>query len=1130
MLSDRGVQVYLFVLGWAIAGCARMHYRRRPESFRADSRTNELDGREADKSASHIPPFLSATVLAITWFLIFRFILSNLNTSESYFDDAYKDVLRTPAHYATSAQLLTWAAVAVVWAAGDHKCDARYLIFGFLGAMGAAFSLWVPSAHDGVHGGGGGAMRRRRERARERKSVPIAYVVCSALAFLCVTRLRPCIPSIDVQCTGDQGFGTFLPNFRHWLQALHIVLILPLALSRLFPKQPSVDASVLYLSLAIASSAWHLAQGGIFALPRSDCQISIFTDLVACSFLTLYTVFRDSMLLSSSLSRSRSSRRYEGATAMALRNTSMAAMAMPVLSPAAVLAGHLFLCQVGAAHGELVWRAQRWMAKHMRERCPSEHEEEGAGRGWCNLGLWTDIIDEPCANGGGTAKANGVNGTSSGTDHDRASKGQKLYGYDEACERLATTLATAAHVNPTTSVLCCGCGSRSEPLLYRRKFGARHVTGIDTNVCEVEESRTVLRCEEDGGDFQVRRVRAGVEDLLLNGNGNTEDETLFPPFFFDRILALDNMYHYTDKHGFLEDCMAMLPPGGKIGVTDIILADEQGGKLSLTVHAILRLMGVRCSNVWTESEYRARLSEIGFSDAHFKRVGASVFAGWRDVLPAFLLRNLDYAVIVCSKPALDNDKPPRTKKKVAIVGSGLAGLSAARCITSSSHAANIEVTVLESNTKPGLAAHTKFIGSQLVDVPARMAAEGYYGAYIRLLDELRIPTTVVRTDCTYYGDDGKGGSLAIGYDRSSWANLWGAITVGGPGKLVGLLCAVSSISDDDAVASSLGDESLCEKEKHPRPTFGDWMQTHFGTNPRAVSICSGVMSNGNQTENEHGDCCEHYASDLPALTCRDEPFLYILIGSICWMLSCTYDHLINYPADVVLQYIRGLNLRQLGLFRKGQVVRVDPSIKSLERALLYGVKDLHCGTKVSGLDESRVIDGVQYDAIICATEARAVPRVVQDCAPTFGDVRYHPSTVYLHTDARMMPPNRRDWRCWNVEQRPGREGPQLTFWLNEFFSDADFGEAEVFQTWAPLTDIDPEKILQRSEFERVVHTGGTSDLVRRIQAEQGKRGIYYAGSYVVYGMGLLEQALTSGTDAGNKVLTDLFRDGLDRFA
>ena len=46
-----------------------------------------------------------------------------------------------------------------------------------------------------------------------------------------------------------------------------------------------------------------------------------------------------------------------------------------------------------------------------------------------------------------------------------------------------------------------------------------------------------------------------------------------------------------------------------------------------------------------------------------------------------------------------------------------------------------------------------------------------------------------------------------------------------------------------------------------------------------------------------------------------------------------------------------------------------------------------------------------------------------------------------------------------------------------------------------------------------MHTADTPRLLRDIEAVQGTDGIYYAGAYCVYGMGLLEQAAVSGAAA-----------------
>ena len=87
-----------------------------------------------------------------------------------------------------------------------------------------------------------------------------------------------------------------------------------------------------------------------------------------------------------------------------------------------------------------------------------------------------------------------------------------------------------------------------------------------------------------------------------------------------------------------------------------------------------------------------------------------------------------------------------------------------------------------------------------------------------------------------------------------------------------------------------------------------------------------------------------------------------------------------------------------------------------------------------------MIDGTAYDAIVCAAEARAVPKIIKSSSKVdtsiFGQIQYHPSTIYLHRDESFMPRNKKEWRTWNVEMSSGRKEPQLTFWLNEFYPDA----------------------------------------------------------------------------------------------
>ena len=78
-----------------------------------------------------------------------------------------------------------------------------------------------------------------------------------------------------------------------------------------------------------------------------------------------------------------------------------------------------------------------------------------------------------------------------------------------------------------------------------------------------------------------------------------------------------------------------------------------------------------------------------------------------------------------------------------------------------------------------------------------------------------------------------------------------------------------------------------------------------------------------------------------------------------------------------------------------------------------------------------------------------------------------------------------------------------------------------YHQWAPRTRPREDLIIKECNFQRIVHTKSSKENLEAIEREQGERGIYYAGSYSVYGMGLLEQALISGTMEAERVLQDL---------
>ena len=174
-------------------------------------------------------------------------------------------------------------------------------------------------------------------------------------------------------------------------------------------------------------------------------------------------------------------------------------------------------------------------------------------------------------------------------------------------------------------------------------------------------------------------------------------------------------------------------------------------------------------------------------------------------------------------------------------------------------------------------------------------------------------------------------------------------------------------------------------------------------------------------------------------------------------------------------------------------------------------------TRVERIDESLVVNGEAYDYVVVATEASAVKHVLHESISpqVFSRVKYHPSSIYLHTDPTLMPSSRSDWRAFNICQENDKDMCMLTAWLNEYYPEANF-PVDVFETWNPHHE--PENVLKVCHFLRVCHTKDTAEILSEIEQLQGKYGIYYAGAYSIGGMGLLEQAARSGRKVSEMIL------------
>ncbi|MDC4276389.1 monoamine oxidase, partial [Acinetobacter baumannii] len=87
---------------------------------------------------------------------------------------------------------------------------------------------------------------------------------------------------------------------------------------------------------------------------------------------------------------------------------------------------------------------------------------------------------------------------------------------------------------------------------------------------------------------------------------------------------------------------------------------------------------------------------------------------------------------------------------------------------------------------------------------------------------------------------------------------------------------------------------------------------------------------------------------------------------------------------------------------------------------------------------------------------------------------------------------------------------QFTVWLNSI-EPSLVGKTPVFQTWQPVTPIDPKKVISSVSLTRAVVDSHTVALNKELQQRHlsPERKVFFCGSWSCDGLPILESAVTS---------------------
>ena len=183
------------------------------------------------------------------------------------------------------------------------------------------------------------------------------------------------------------------------------------------------------------------------------------------------------------------------------------------------------------------------------------------------------------------------------------------------------------------------------------------------------------------------------------------------------------------------------------------------------------------------------------------------------------------------------------------------------------------------------------------------------------------------------------------------------------------------------------------------------------------------------------------------------------------------------------------------------------------------------------LNIKRVSSGVQvfygknneyfnYDKVIIATHADEAIKLIENPTPQekliLKNFLYKKNKAYLHFDENVMPKNKKNWSSWNsTVDKDISKGSSLTYWLN-ILQNLKIKE-NIFLTLNPFFKIQKNKIFKEIEFMHPYYDQNTIDSQKKLIQLQNSNNILFCGSY--FGYGFHEDAIKSSIEM-IKILND----------
>lgn len=231
------------------------------------------------------------------------------------------------------------------------------------------------------------------------------------------------------------------------------------------------------------------------------------------------------------------------------------------------------------------------------------------------------------------------------------------------------------------------------------------------------------------------------------------------------------------------------------------------------------------------------------------------------------------------------------------------------------------------------------------------------------------------------------------------------------------------------------------------------------------------------------------------------------LGASLW--SCPADAFQQFPIRFVVEFLANHGMMQVDGRPQWRVIR-GGSYKYVEKLVAPFEGRIRLNTPVRSVERRsgfvRIVDAAgqvgRFDQVIFACHSNQALELLQD--PTTVEIEllsafpYQPNEAVLHTDPAVLPRKRRAWASWNYHIREDNpESVAVTYNMNHL---QGLPWRQVFNvTLNDSEAIDPARIIRRIQYEHPLYTASRAAAWARHGEIIGANRTSYCGAYWGYG-------------------------------